>query len=82
MIYDVSKLAEKVIAKRTPKGETLSGPVAMKNESSRLENGEVDGQHVASEDLVAAINEKSPQRVREALKNFMDLHSLSGVKDT
>lgn len=81
MLTDIQKAREIMMAKRTPKGERLSGPVAMKTEKAVTEEGDVDGRHVAAEDLVSALSEKSPQRVNEALKNFMDLHASLSNRD-
>lgn len=70
-----------MMAKRSPKGERLSGPVAMKTEKVLTSDGEVDGRQVASEDLLAAMSEKSPKRMAEALKNFIDLHQAPKASD-
>src|SRR5208282_3853846 len=35
----------------------------------------VDGRHIAANDLMKAIDEKSLHKVTEALKNFIDVHN-------
>lgn len=74
IIPDVKKSVTILMSRRSPKGENLSGPAPMKSEKVMNEDREEDGRHVASSDVLAAIHEKSPQRLMEALANFVDLH--------
>lgn len=65
-----------VMAKRGAKGgPMISGPAPMKEEKSMTEPGEPDGRHVAAQDMIAAIHEKSPEKLMGALANFHDIHS-------
>lgn len=66
------------MAKRSPKGEQLSGPAPMKAEVVReADTRELDGRHLAAQDAMAAISEKSPEKFMEAMSNFHNIHSLS-----
>lgn len=76
MFFDDHKKAiTTMMAKRNAKGEKISGPVPMKAEVVKKEDGEVDGRHVASQDMMAAFHEKSPERLMHALSNFVDIHN-------
>ena len=37
---------------------------------------ELDGRHIAAQDAINAMHEKSPEKLRQALMNFMDLHNM------
>lgn len=75
MFWDEKKALTTIIAKRKPSGEKVS-EAPMKSEVVKDEDGDVDGRHEAAQDMMAAIHEKSPQKLMEALANFLDLHSL------
>lgn len=69
------------MAKRSAKGgEHIAGPAAMKSEVMMSEGGEVDGRHAAAQDVLAAMAEKSPIKMVQALANFMDLHHAESAK--
>lgn len=63
-----------IMAKRKPDGEKLSES-PMKPEVVKDEDGQVDGRHVAAQDIMSAIHEKSPEKLMNALANFHDLHN-------
>lgn len=63
------------MAKRSAKGQRLSGPAPMKTEVVKTDEGEIDGRHVAAQDAMAAMHEKSPMKFMDAMSNFIDLHS-------
>jgi len=65
-----------IMSKRTPKGDKVS-EAPMKSEVVKHEDGQVDGRHVAAQDIIAALHEKSPEKLMHALANFHDLHSSS-----
>ena len=66
-----------IMSKRHPKdGETMSSP--MKSEIHKDEDGEIDGRHAAAQDAIMAMHEKSPEKLMEALANFMDMHMAKG----
>lgn len=79
---DTKKAISTMMAKRSAKGEKISGPVPMKAESVKEAPGEPDGRHLAAQDIIAAHHEKSPERLMEALGNFIDLHQSRATTDT
>lgn len=65
-----------IMAKRNPgDGSVTAAP--MKTELTKNEDGSLDGRHAAAQDAIAAFNEKSPQKLMEALANFHDLHEAA-----
>lgn len=81
MFFDEAKKdATIIVAKRTGKGDKESS-APMKAESVKSEDGQPDGRHTAAQDIMAAIHEKSPEKLMQALANFHDLHSLESHKD-
>lgn len=70
-----------ILSKRTPKGDKVS-EAPMKPESVKDEHGEVDGRHVAAQDIIAAMHEKSADKLMQALANFHDLHSTASKPNT
>ncbi len=77
MFFDDHKKAiTTMMSKRGAKGgEKLMENVPMKNEVVMDEGGEVDGRHVAAQDMIGAFHEKSPQKLMDALMSFMDIHN-------
>lgn len=64
-----------IMAKRKPGGgERIAGPAPMKEEVVKSEDGEIDGRHLAAQDIMAAMHEKSPEKLMNALSAFHDLH--------
>jgi hypothetical protein len=81
MFFDEKKnQISTIISKRTPKGDKVS-EAPMKNEVVKHEDGQVDGRHVAAQDIIAALHEKSPEKLMHALANFHDLHSTASKPD-
>lgn len=72
IIPDQKKAMMTIMAKRSPNGEVDSAP--MQPETSKDEEGEIDGRHAAAQDMLAAMHEKSAQKLMEAMANFHDLH--------
>lgn len=75
-----SRVTTMIGSRRDSSGEMLSSPVEMKAEKSMTEPGEPDERHIAAGDLISAIHEKSPQKLMEALSNFIDLHQIHTSK--
>lgn len=81
IIPDLKKRAMTVISRRMDKdGKEIAGPAAMQPEIVHKEDGTTDGRHVAMQDFLSAVSEKSPERMMKAMMNFHDLHSLEGNK--
>lgn len=82
-MLDKKRALMTMMGKRAEKGgEHVSSPVPMKEESSQLEPGVDDGRHAAAQDMIAAMSEKSPQKLMEAMANFYDIHSqMSNMSD-
>lgn len=64
-----------IMAKRSPQGEQLSSS-PMKEEKALNADGEIDGLHVAAEDMIAAFHEKSPQKLQAALDAYIEMKLL------
>lgn len=77
-IDDHKKTAMTILSKRKPSGEKIS-EAPMKVEKSMDEGGEVDGKHVAAQDILAAHHEGSAQKLAEAMSHFMDMHMAKGA---
>ena len=71
---DHKKAVTTMMAKRSGKGDVTMHPTPMKPEKSMSEGGEVSGLHAAAQDIMAAHHEQSPQKLMEALSNFMNIH--------
>ena len=74
---DKKKIATIMLGKRNAKGERTAEPTEMKPEITKMEDGEMDGRHSAAQDMIAAFHEKSPEKLSQAMKNFIDIHSAS-----
>lgn len=77
---DAKKTAMTIIGRRKANGARVSEPTAMKSEVVKTEDGEVDGRHVAAQDMFAAHSEGSPQKFMDALASFIDIHSSAPPK--
>lgn len=75
-IHDKKNAIMTIMAKRGPKGgEITAGPAPMKSEESMTEPGMPDGRHEAAQDMIAAMHEKSPEKLMQAMANFHDIHA-------
>lgn len=63
-----------ILTKRRGNGDVTAGPTPMKPEIHKTEDGELDGKHLAAQDVLAAHHSASPAALMEALGNFIDLH--------
>lgn len=73
IIPDHKKAMMTIMSRRKPGGEPVAaGP--MKEEKVMSEQGEPDGRHMAAQDVLAAMHEKSPEKLMHALGAFHDLH--------
>lgn len=77
MFFDEKKAIATLMAKRSAKGDRLLGPAPMKTEVVKTEDGEIDGRHIASQDVMAAMHEKSPEKLMSAMCHFIDIHNSS-----
>lgn len=81
LMWDKKKSLETIMQRRKPGGgEIIAGPAPMKHEVVKHEDGNIDGRHLAAQDMLAAFHEKSAERLMGAMANFMDLHSVNGNK--
>lgn len=77
--HDDKKMITTVMSKRGPKGgEHTQEPTPMKPEVMKDEDGEMDGRHLAAQDIMAAHHSQSPAKLKEAMGNFIDLHMAHG----
>lgn len=72
-MFDAKKAAQGIMAGRKKDGMDY-GPSPMKNEKVMDEDGAMDGRHMASQDMINAFHEKSPDKLKSAMIDFMDLH--------
>lgn len=72
---DHKKIATVMAGRRNSSGDRIASPTEMKPEITKTEDGEIDGRHSAAQDMIAAFHEKSPERLSQAMKNFMDIHN-------
>lgn len=72
IFHDKKKAITTIMAKRHPEtGEVTSAP--MKAElPTKSEDGEIDPRHSAAQDVLAAIHEKSAQKLSEAMTKFFE----------
>jgi hypothetical protein len=71
---DEKKAVTTIMSRRSPKGERTMEPTPMKNEEVKTEDGTIDPKHMAAQEIIAAHHSQSPEKLKEALGNFMDLH--------
>ena len=74
MLFDKKRLVDSILKSSREEDGSQTGPTLMKNEVVKTESGEIDGRHVAAEDMLSAFHERSPQRLMDAMGNFLDLH--------
>jgi hypothetical protein len=71
---DRKKAVTTILSKRNKKGEVTMNPTPVKTELHMNEGGEIDGRHAAAQDILGAHHSKSPEKLMQALANFIDLH--------
>lgn len=74
MFFDEKKALTTIISKRKSDGEKVSA-APMKTEEVKSEDGKEDPRHLAAQDILSAIHEKSADKLNQALQNHHDLHS-------
>lgn len=74
MSDDKKRMATIMASRKSASGEKL-GAAQMKPEIVKHEDGTIDGRHVAMQDFLAGLSEKSPEKMMNAMANFNDLHS-------
>lgn len=72
-MFDAKKTAQTIMSGRKKDGMDY-GPSPMKNENVMEEDGSLDGRHLASQDMLNAFHDKSPEKLKSAMINFLDLH--------
>lgn len=72
--WDKNKMMTQLVAKRKPGGEKTMDPTPMKNEVVKTEEGELDGRHMAAQEMIGAFKEGSAEKFMTSLGNFIDLH--------
>jgi hypothetical protein len=79
MMHDEKKALMTIMrSRKDSKDPGMAAP--MKTESVSNEDGEPDGRHAAAQDMMAAMNEKSPEKLMAAMMNFHDLHAMDRLK--
>lgn len=82
LIIDKDKAISTVMSRRREKDGSTS-EASMKPSEVKSEEGEVDPRHEAAKDILAALNEKHPAKLMEAMAAFHDLHKMhSEQKDS
>jgi len=77
-MFDRRRALNTIVARRDPKsGDRTVSPTPMKNEVVKKEDGELDGQHLAAQGMIAALKEGSAQKLNEAMN---DHYALRGAK--
>lgn len=71
---DAKKNAMTILSKRKASGERTMKPTPMKPEHAQTEPGEVDGKHLAAQEMMGAHHEGSAHKYSEALGHFIDMH--------
>ncbi len=71
---DKKRIATIISSRKSAKGEDL-GAAPMKSEVVKNEAGEIDGRHLAAQEMMSALHEKSPEALMRSMMNFIDLHS-------
>lgn len=79
---DKKRIATIIASRKNAKGES-SGAAPMNVESVRDEaGGAPDGRHIAAQELLMAIHEKSAEKLMNALANFQDIHASRIIEDS
>lgn len=81
MMWDRKKQMGALMQKRKAGGGPLEIAASpMKDEVVKTEDGMPDGRHMAAQDMMGAMAEKSPEKLMQALSDFMDLHLAQPAK--
>ena len=82
MMWDKKKNMDTIMQRRRGEsGGAVISETPMKPEISLDEGGEIDGKHMAAEDMIEAFHAKSADRLKEAMGNFIDLHTTETEPD-
>lgn len=82
MVWDAKKMMSTLMQKRKSGGGPIEmGPTKMNPEEHMSEGGEIDGRHVAAQDVMMAMDSKSPEKLMKALANYIDLHLAAPPKE-
>lgn len=81
-MWDKKKSLETLMSKRKPSGgESIAGPTPMLEEHVSDENGEPDMKHLAAQNMMDAFHSKSAHKLRQAMDDYLDIHSMSKMDD-
>lgn len=81
-MWDKKQAMQTMLQKRRSGGGPIEASATeMKPEVVKDEDGEMDGRHMAAQDMMSAMNEKSPEKLMQSLANFMDLHLAQPEKE-
>lgn len=75
IIHDQKKAMQSIMARRQGLDQRVAS-APLRQEVSMTEPGQIDGRHAAASDMLAAINDHSPQKLMESLANFHEMHLL------
>lgn len=73
-MWDSKKHLQTMIQKRGEKGGEVLSSAPLNPEIVKDEDGEINPHHIAAQDVLSAIHEKSAEKYMHAMGNFIDLH--------
>ena len=74
-MWDKKKQLTTIMARRRGSdGGAITAETPMKPEAAMSEGGEIDGKHIAAQEMMEAFHAKSAHGLNEAMSNFIDLH--------
>lgn len=74
-MWDKKKQLQTIMARRRDgKGEAITAVAPVKPEVVKDDEGEINECHVAAQDILSAIHEKSPDALMRAMMAFIDLY--------
>jgi predicted Abi (CAAX) family protease len=74
-LWDKKKQLQTVMARRRDgKGEVIAAVAPVKPEIVKDDEGHIDHLHVAAQDMLSAIHEKSAEALMRAIVNFIDMY--------
>lgn len=71
-LWDKQKQMGMIMQRR----QTSQGPemASMKNQVEKTEDGELDGKHMAAEEMISHMKNGNAMDFKKSLENFMDMH--------
>lgn len=81
IMFDKKKAMATIMSRRQHKdGSMTTAP--MVPSAAQTENGMADERHSAAQDIMAAMEEKHPGKLMDAMMKFMDAHNSHKAEDT